>query len=824
MKDIINKVIPYFIGLLIFVFVSVVYFYPALEGKNIQGDDNSSTIAMSKEIWSHAKKYGENPMWTNSMFSGMPGFQISFGVKNFVLSTANKIFNFLGRPFSYLILYLICFYILLRSLRVKHWVAIVGAISFAFSSYSIIIIMAGHSSKAVAIGYLAGVIASIIIAFNNKRILGAILLAIFLGLQIRANHYQITYYGVILVFLFGIIELVYSIRKRELVAFLKNIGALLIAVIFALLLNITSLWTTYEYAKQTIRGPSELSSNNANKTTGLDKDYVVQWSYGIDETMTLLIPGYMGNGSQINPGVDSESFKTLQKNTRNARQNIQAVSMYHGDQPSTAGPVYFGSIVVFLFVLGLFLVKGRYKWWLLIATIISIVLSWGGNIMWLTSFLLDYLPLYNKFRAPSMILVIAQFTVPLLAFLALDRLLKSEIPKKEFLRGLKWSAIIVGGITLVFALMPNLAGKFQSPSDVGRLPDWLIDAVTKDRKILLRNDAFRSFIFITLASGLLYLWYLNKIKLKLFIGILGLLILIDLWGVDKRFLNESHFKTSRQIENPFPETIADKEILKDKDISYRVLPVHGNPFMDARASYYHKNVGGYHAAKLRRYQELITYHIHPEINELIQGLRSKKKLEEVLVDLGVINMLNTRYFIFDLNKAPLKNPFAFGNAWFVNNYQIVENADKEIAALRVVNPKVTAIVDKRFEDHLKGKTFNAVNENSNIQLTDYKPNHLTYNFKSDAEQLTVFSEIYYDKGWKAFIDGNETPYFRVNYVLRAMVMPAGEHIIEFKFEPRSYFLGNTISNIATVIFILLFALYLFLQIKSKRINMKNLIS
>jgi hypothetical protein len=372
-----------------------------------------------------------------------------------------------------------------------------------------------------------------------------------------------------------------------------------------------------------------MTTNDANKTTGLDKDYVVQWSYGIDETLTLLIPNFKAGGSLTNPGVQSESYEALQeRGVQNPRQTIQAVSMYHGDQPGTSGPVYVGAIVVFLFVLGLFVVAGPYKWWLLLATVFSIVLSWGGNVMGITSFLLDYLPFYNKFRAPSMTLVIAQTAMPLLGFIALNNILNGKITKMVWLNGLKWSALITGGIALIFAALPAVAGDFTNATDAMRFPDWLMDSVIADRKNLLRADAFRSFVFIALAAGTVYLWHIQKLKTNLFVGILGVLILVDLWAVDKRYLNDSNFKPKREIEVPFPETVADREILKDKDISYRVLPLQ-DPFQDARTSYYHKNVGGYHAAKLRRYQEVIENHLAPEMQQMVQGLQAGQQPDSV---------------------------------------------------------------------------------------------------------------------------------------------------------------------------------------------------
>jgi hypothetical protein len=656
--------------------------------------------------------------------------------------------------------------------------------------------------------------------FRGKQIPGAILFALGLSFELLAGHPQITYYGLIILAIYGIVELIFAIKEKAIIPFTKSVLFLLAGVVIAVGMNFSRLYTSWEYSKETIRGPSELTSNNENKTTGLDKDYVVQWSYGIDETLTLLIPNFKGGSTLTNPGENSESYKTMQQNKiPNLKQTIRSVSMYHGDQPFTSGPVYIGAIVVFLFILGLFVVKGVYKWWLLLATIVSIVLSWGGNVMGLTSFLLDNLPLYNKFRAPSMTLVIAQIAMPLLGFIALNEILSGKIEKKNWLNGFKWAAIITGGLSLIFAVLPGIAGDFSGAADSMRFPEWLIDSVIEDRKSLLRTDAFRSFLFIALAAGALYLWNLKKIQTNLFIGILGILILIDLWAVDKRYLNNDNFVSKREAVNPFPEMPVDKAILQDKELYYRVLPLQGDPFQDARASYYHKNVGGYHAAKLRRYKEMIENHFVPEMQELIKGLQASIPPDSVLAPLTAINMMNTRYLIYDLNNMPLPNPHALGNAWFVGDFKIVANADEEISALKGINPEDEVVIDKRFAQYVEGKRFQK-DGFGNITLTEYQPNYLKYSAKSGSEQLAVFSEIFYKNGWKAYIDGNEVPHFRVNYILRALVLPAGEHTVEFKFHPASYYTGNKVSFASSLLLLLAIAGYAFLEYR-KRKTKKN---
>jgi hypothetical protein len=803
-----------------FVVVAYAYMSPLLEGKHLRMDDLDHHLGMSKELVDYRNETGEEAVWTNTMFGGMPGYMISVLYPGNLADPLAGLLRNLFSIASFIILYFIGFYVLLSSLKINRWLSVAGAIAFGLSSYFIIIISAGHASKANAIGFLPIVIAGVLMTFRGKQIPGAILFALGLSFELLAGHPQITYYGLIILAIYGIVELIFAIKEKTIIPFSKSVLFLLAGVIVAVGMNFSRLYTSWEYSKETIRGPSELTSNNENKTTGLDKDYVVQWSYGIDETLTLLIPNFKGGSTLTNPGENSESYKTMQQNKiPNLKQTIRSVSMYHGDQPFTSGPVYIGAIVVFLFILGLFVVKGVYKWWLLLATVVSIVLSWGGNVMGLTSFLLDNLPLYNKFRAPSMTLVIAQIAMPLLGFIALNEILSGKIEKKNWLNGFKWAAIITGGLSLIFAVLPGIAGDFSGAADSMRFPEWLIDSVIEDRKSLLRTDAFRSFLFIALAAGALYLWNLKKIQTNLFIGILGILILIDLWAVDKRYLNNDNFVSKREAVNPFPEMPVDKAILQDKELYYRVLPLQGDPFQDARASYYHKNVGGYHAAKLRRYKEMIENHFVPEMQELIKGLQASIPPDSVLAPLTAINMMNTRYLIYDLNNAPLPNPHALGNAWFVGDFKIVANADEEISALKGINPEDEVVIDKRFAQYVEGKRFQK-DGFGNITLTEYQPNYLKYSAKSGSEQLAVFSEIFYKNGWKAYIDGNEVPHFRVNYILRALVLPAGEHTVEFKFHPASYYTGNKVSFASSLLLLLAIAGYAFLEYR-KRKTKKN---
>jgi hypothetical protein len=798
----------------LFIVVAYIYLFPLLEGKVLSQPDIQSHAGMAKELIDYRNTTGEEAIWTNSIFGGMPGYMISVLYPSNLVRIVHRWFTALFHPAAMIILYLIGFYILLTSLKIDRWLSLAGAFAYGFSTYLFTIIVAGHNTKAYALGYLMIVIAGVLMAYRSDRWKGALLLAVGLAFEIMAGHIQITYYGLLAMVVFGITEFIFAIREKRLNDFLKTTGVLAVAALLAVAVNFSYLYTNYKYAKETIRGKSELTLNAENQTSGLDKDYVVQWSEGIPETLTLLIPNFMGGSHYTYPDLKSESYKALRTNgVEKPQQLLKQIIMYHGDKPITSGPYYAGAIIIFLFVLGLFVVKGADKWWLLAATIMSIVLSWGKYVMPLTSFLLDYLPLYNKFRAPEMTLVIAGFSVPLLGFLGLRQILTAKVEKRELLNALKWSFGITGGVTLLFAILPGIAGNFAAPFD-SNYPDWLRNAVVSDRQSLLRSDAFRSFIFISLAAAGLLAWHLKKLKTGYLVGVLALLILTDLWMVDKRYLNKDNFLSKREAQNTDVPATVDKEILKDKTLSYRVLPLQ-NPWQDSRASNFHKNVGGYHAAKLRRYQEMIDHHFSPEMEHMIEGLNKQTSPDSLFGSLTAINMLNTKYFIYDLNGAPLENPAAWGNAWFASRFKIVANADEEIATLESVNSKSQVVIDKRFASFVEGKSFAADPEGS-IALTEYKPNDLKYKFKAGSDQLTVFSEIYYADGWKAFVDGKETPHFRVNYILRAMVIPAGEHTVEFSFHPASYALGNKVSYAGSLLLILAIAGYFFWDWKKRK--------
>ena len=570
-----------------------------------------------------------------------------------------------------------------------------------------------------------------------------------------------------------------------------------------------------------MRGQSELSLNGENKSSGLDQNYILDYSYDLGEAMTAFIPRFKGGGMSEPLSTSSESYKFIAESqgAGPAKKMVEGgMPMYWGTQPISGAPFYFGAVLCFLFVLGIFLVKGKDKWWLVAVFTFALLLSLGKNFSLLTNLMLDYFPGYNKFRDVKNIIVIQQFAMALLGVLAIKEVYQRKITSEEFMKGLKYSFGITGGLALVFAIIPSLAGNFSGSSDAQYMqmgwPKQLIDALVSDRESALRLDAFRTFIFVTLAAGGLWAYWNKKIKGQYAIVLWVVLIIGDMWPVNKKYFNDEHFTSNKEIAVPFQKMPVDKDILKDPDLYYRVLNLQ-NPFADARTSYFHKSLGGYHGAKMKRYNELISYAIQPEMQTLINGFKKPEAIDSVMSSLPVINMLNTKYFIYDLNKEPLPNAHALGNAWLVKDVKLVNKADEEVTAVKNFDPKSTAIINKSFEKDLSG--FHNGSGDGVIKLTNYAPNDLKYEATvNSGSQLAVFSEIYYPKGWKSFIDGKETPHVEADYVLRAMVIPAGKHQVEFKFEPQSYFIGNKISMASSILLILAIGGYLVYAFKLKK--------
>ena len=775
-----SKVKPHIIIIILFALISFAYFSPLIEGKSIDGHDIKTWIGMSKEISDFRDSSGTEALWTNSMFSGMPAYQISVKYSSNLVRYIDKVIT-LGfpRPANILFLYLLGFYLLLLSLKVDYRIAAVGAIAYAFSSYFFIIIQAGHMTKAHAIAYLPMVVASVIYTYRGKLLLGGVLTALTVALELYSNHLQITYYLIFILIFIGLYQLFHDYNTKNLPSFFKRSAVLILAALLATGTCFTRLKTTMDYGKDSTRGKSELTNNIENKTKGLDKDYATQWSYGIAETMTLLIPNFHGGASQGELSTDSETYNAL-KRSPNAKKIIKNLPLYWGDQPIVSGPTYAGAIVIFLFLLSLFLLKGRFKYWILTLTILSIFLAWGKNFMPLTELFLDFFPGYNKFRAVSMILIVAEFTLPLLAFLAFNNFIFSDANKLSKIKSLKNAFFVTGGITLLFSLAPNMFFDFVGVNDsVLASNGWPVEALQSDRASMLSSDAWRSFFFVSLAFLSLFLFIKNKVSSNNIILVFAVLLLLDMWTINKRYLNDSHFIRSSKIKTPYKATQADNYILSDNDPNFRVFNQSVSTFNDASTSYFHKSIGGYHGAKLKRYQELIDSHI------------SKGNMQ-------VLNMLNTKYFILQTGKVNI-NPNVLGNAWFIKDVKIVENADDEILALNDFDASSIAVIDKRFQSFL-GEF--SEDSSSNIKLDEYQPNYLRYSSVSTKNQIAVFSEVYYDKGWNSYIDGELVSHFRANYILRAMNVPKGNHTIEFRFEPEIFKIGERISLASSILLII----------------------
>ncbi len=796
----IKKALPYLVSVLFFVILSVVFFMPDIaEGKVLFQTDTMQGIGVGQEGVAFREKTGEITRWTNSLFSGMPNYQItpSYAPSVIVRFLENAYRLWLPSPASLVFIMLLGFFILLVTLKVRWYLAVIGAVAYAFSSYFFILIEAGHLWKFITLAYIPPTIAGILLVYRGKYLVGASLAALFATFQISSNHVQMTYYSLFIILALVVCECIAFVKEKRLAEFFKASGVLAIAAMLAVAANAPNLYNTYEYSKETIRGLSELAHpENVAKSglAGLEKDYITQWSYGLGETWSLLVPDVKG-GSSVYIGQDKDLLKEVPQQYKPV---IAQQMRYWGNQPFTSGPVYVGAFVLALFILGCFIVKGPLKWALLSATILSVVLAWGKNFMPVTEFFIDYFPMYNKFRAVSSILVIAELCIPMLAILTLKEIVENPGILKARKKYVFFTLEITAGVSLLFALFPALFFSFLSDQEQAAfLPQAqgnpqvqeILGYLESVRQSIFTADAWRSFIIVCLGAGLTYLYATLRIKKYTYIVAIGALILCDLYLVDKRYLNSESFVPKRQLTNPFPMTEADKEILQDKDPNFRVFNLSvQNPFGDAVTSYYHKSIGGYHAAKLRRYQDLIEH-------QLSKG------------NPAVLNMLNTKYFIVsgEDGKAQAQyNAQALGNAWFVSDIQWVGSAEEEMKALDSFNPLDTAVIDTRFKTTLGDIPALTKIPGDTIRLTSYKPNELTYTANSVNGGLAVFSEIYYPKGWKVTIDGKPVKEIRADYVLRALYIPGGTHDIVFRFDPDSVKISERIAFIALALIGLLF--------------------
>lgn len=802
-----KKLLPDLIAILAFVLLSFAYFFPAdIENRILFQHDTAAGAGAGQEVKEYYEQTGERSRWTNSLFGGMPMYQIAPSYDSTKsLQWVQKAYQlFLPDYVCLTFMLMLGFYILLRVFGIPVWLAGLGGIMWAFSSYFFILISAGHIWKFITLAYVPPTIAGIVLAYRGKLLWGGILTALFVALQITSNHVQMSYYFffVILFFVGAYFEKAW--RTKTLPQFFKASAVLIVAALVGIAANVSNLYHTYAYSKETMRGKSELvQTGDAAKQTssGLDRDYITQWSYGIDETLTLLVPNFKGGAS----AALSQSETAMSKANPMYSSLYGSLTQYFGTQPMTSGPVYVGAFVLFLFVLGCFIVKGPLKWALIGATFFSIVLSWGKNFMPLTDFFIDYVPLYNKFRAVSSILVIAEFTIPLLAIFALKRLLEEPEILKQEKKPLGISLLLTAGIALLLAIAPGSIGSGYVPAQEAQM---LQNAVNQQmipanelsdilanlgemRAELVSSDALRSFIIIGIGCSLLWLYASGKLRSSLTIAGITILCLADMWGVNKRYLNDAQFVPHSIRTETFTKTNTDELILQDTSLDYRVLNFATSTFDDNNTSYWHKSVGGYHPAKLRRYQEMIEHHISPEMQAAYKAIATAGgEMDSVDANkFRILNMLNTKYFIFPAGQqrqtVPILNPRAYGNAWFVNKVQYVNNANEEIDALDSIIPTETAVVDARFKDVLKGTTESYKDSLSSIRLTSYTPNRLTYETNNAQDGIAVFSEIYYPDGWHVTIDGQPAELARADYILRTMYVPAGQHTIEMRFDPTS---------------------------------------
>ena len=823
-----KKCLPDVLAVLLFAVLAFAYFFPAdIEGRILYRHDASAGRGAGQEGIEYLQKTGERSRWTNALFGGMPTYQMapSYGSTDLLTKAVNAYHLWLPENVWFVFAYLLGFYILLRAFDFRQHLAVLGSIIWAFSTYFLIIIAAGHIWKVWALAYLPPLIAGLVLAYRGKYLWGLLLTAVFTAFEINANHVQMTYYYLFIILALVIAWLVEAVQQKQMARFLKATAVCVVGATIGLCINLSNLYHTWEYSKESMRGKSELvKQNSANQTSsGLDRDYITQWSYGIDETWTLLIPNAKGGAS-----MPMSMNETAMKHANPDYASIyDQIGQYWGEQPGTSGPVYVGAFVMLLFILGLFIVKGPVKWALLAATILSILLSWGKNFMGFTDFFLDYVPMYAKFRTVASILVIAEFTIPLLAMLALKELLNGEVKKEKLRVPLLVSFALTGGMALLFSLMPEtFFGSFISSSEMRALQSLpaehiqpLIANLMEMRQAVFTADALRSFYIILVGTGILLACLYGKLKKEYTVGILLVLFLVDLWTVNKRYLNDEMFVPKSEREAPQEKTQTDDLILRDETLDYRVLNLASNTFNENETSYYHKSIGGYHAAKLRRYQEMIEAYINPEMQKLFKAVgEAAGDMTQVNGDsiCPVLNMLNTRYFIFPLDggqTVPIQNPYVYGNAWFVDQISYVNNANEELETVGKLDLRHQAVADARF----KAQLGEAVVQDtaSVVNITSYEPNRLKYEVNTGKGGVLVFSEIYYP-GWTVTVDDQPAELGRVNYILRAIHLQPGKHQVELAFFPKSVSVTETVAYIAFVLLLLIAVGIVFIEYRNRK--------
>ncbi|MBQ6101567.1 MAG: YfhO family protein [Bacteroidales bacterium] len=809
-------------AIIAFAVITLVYFSPVLEGKRIKQHDIEMHLGMSQEINQYRETTGEQTLWTNAPFGGMPAWNISITPKGNLTNPIYKALSLgLPHPIGSVFISMLGFFVLLLVLDCGFWISFIGAIAYGFTSYLFIVIGAGHNAKAMAMAYMAPVIAGVLLAYKGKYLWGSLLTAFAMAFEVRTGHLQITYYLALTIIIIVIAELISDIINKRIGHFMKASVGLVIAAIIGALTCSTTLYGNYEFGKETTRGKPVLTRNEDNQTKGLDRDYITQWSYGKGETWSLLIPNAKGGASAY----IGRQNPALEKADRQFKDSIAQSNAYWGDQPGTSGPVYVGAIVVFLFVLGALTVKGKLKWALLTATLLSILLSWGKNFMGFTNFFLDYIPGYDKFRAVSMTLVIAEVCMPLLGFLGLAEIAKSPESFKQNIKKLYIAFGITAGICLLFYLAPKVFFNFLSQGEAeqfaammkgkdGALYASFAAQLEDVRVAIFRKDTLRSLLFIILAAIPIFLYGKGKLKGHIAFPILAVLVIVDMFPIDKRYLNNDKFVSKQKYDKPFTASAADQYILEDNTLDFRVADITKDMFNDASTCYFHKSLGGYCGAKLRRYQDVITQYLNGELNQL-RGAQSAPALLQTLAQQKVLNMMNTKYVIYNPNAQPFENPFAMGNAWAVNNIRWVDTPNEEIDAIGDTDLEHTAIINKEFEQQV-GSYQLTDSIHGQIALTDYLPNKLSYSFKASEDQLVVFSEIWTERGWKIYVDGQEQPLLRANYLLRAALIPSGEHEIVMEYAPKAYSTGNAVSFASSLIMILGLIVALIFTFKPKK--------
>lgn len=829
-----KKCLPDAIVIVIFAVISFAYFFvPVSQGKILFRHDSQASVGLGQELTQYEQRTGEVTRWTNSVFSGMPTYQISpsYNSTDGLSAVMSAYHLWLPDYVWFIFAYLLGFYILLRAFNFRQSLAALGSIIWAFSSYFLIIIAAGHLWKVMALAYLPPMIGGVVLAYRGKYLWGFIVTAVFTAFEIKANHVQMTYYYLFIVLFMVIAYLVQAIREKRLQHFFKASGILIAAALIGIAINISNLYHTWEYQKESMRGKSELTkANSANQTSsGLDRDYITQWSYGIDETLTLLVPDAKG-GASVPLSQNATAMAKANPEVENMLPQLyEAIPQYFGTQPGTSGPVYVGAFVLFLFVLGLFIVKTPIKWALLAATALSILLSWGHNFMGFTNFFLDYVPMYAKFRTVASILVIAEFTIPLLAALALKRIVDEPTVLTKNMKYVYASLALTAGVALAIALMPSMMGPFVSDQErqmlsgiQGMTPDvqnMMLSSIATMRGAMVSADAWRSIVIIIIGVAMLLLFKAQKIKaIYLIVGI-SALCLIDLWQVDKRYLNDEMFVPKSERDTPQQATATDLQILKDKSLSYRVLNFASGAFNENNTSYFHKSIGGYHPAKLRRYQEMIDKYIAPEMQTAMQAIANKGGVMSEVDGrklFPILNMLNAKYFIVPLQgnaTTSIQNPYAQGNGWFVDKLTYVADANAEYAGVGKIDVSHEAVADKKFEPILKQTQTN--DSTAKVVLTKYEPNNMTYTVNSTKGGVVVFSEVYYP-GWTATIDGQPAELGRVNYILRALNVKAGKHEVVLDFHPTSISTTETIAYAALIVLLLAICVAIYSEKKKQK--------